>query len=87
MSRYDVLVVDDDPGQRSLLTSFLHSQGFETLTAASGEQALEIADMLIRSGAIGLIVIGVAPGWLPLVWTALAGIGLGAALITIKLFK
>lgn len=36
-----ILIVDDDPGQRSLLDSFLRSQGFETVLADSGEQALE----------------------------------------------
>jgi DNA-binding NtrC family response regulator len=36
-----ILIVDDDPGQRSLLDSFLRSQGFDTLPVASGEQALE----------------------------------------------
>ena len=35
-----VLVVDDDPGQRSLLDSFLGSQGFEIVTVDSGEKAL-----------------------------------------------
>jgi DNA-binding NtrC family response regulator len=35
-----ILIVDDDPGQRSLLDSFLKSQGFGTTVAASGEQAL-----------------------------------------------
>ena len=35
-----ILVVDDDPGQRSLLESFLKSQGFAITTVASGEQAL-----------------------------------------------
>jgi DNA-binding NtrC family response regulator len=37
-----ILIVDDDPGQRSLLDSFLRSQGFETRVAASGQQALEM---------------------------------------------
>jgi len=37
-----ILIVDDDPGQRSLLDSFLHSQGFETVLADSGERALEM---------------------------------------------
>jgi DNA-binding NtrC family response regulator len=37
-----ILVVDDDPGQRSLLDSFLQSQGFHTDLAESGERALEI---------------------------------------------
>lgn len=35
-----ILVVDDDSGQRSLLTSFLSTQGFATSAAASGEEAL-----------------------------------------------
>ncbi len=37
-----ILIVDDDPGQRSLLDSFLRNQGFEIITASSGQQALEI---------------------------------------------
>ena len=36
-----ILVVDDDPGQRSLLHSFLSSQGFDIVLADSGEAALE----------------------------------------------
>jgi len=39
-----ILVVDDDAGQRSLLESFLSSQGFTLLTASSGEEALAILD-------------------------------------------
>jgi len=31
-----ILIVDDDPSQRSLLNSFLRSQGFDTVTADSG---------------------------------------------------
>src|SRR5436190_11647875 len=42
LGTYRILIVDDDPGQRSLLDSFLRSQGFHTLLAPSGEQALEI---------------------------------------------
>ena len=37
-----ILIVDDDPGQRSLLDSFLRSQGFETVTVGSGEEALKV---------------------------------------------
>src|SRR5437899_3692595 len=36
-----ILIVDDDPAQRSLLDSFLKSQGFDTVPVASGEKALE----------------------------------------------
>jgi DNA-binding NtrC family response regulator len=37
-----ILIVDDDPGQRSLLDSFLSSQGFVTTLAESGERALAL---------------------------------------------
>ena len=37
-----ILIVDDDPGQRSLLNSFLTGQGFKSLTAKSGEEALTL---------------------------------------------
>ncbi|MBW8863703.1 MAG: sigma-54-dependent Fis family transcriptional regulator [Verrucomicrobia bacterium] len=37
-----ILIVDDDSGQRSLLDSFLRSQGFEITLAESGERALEL---------------------------------------------
>src|SRR5208337_750164 len=47
-----ILIVDDDPGQRSLLDSFLRSQGFETVTVSSGEQALET----LRSGEISMMI-------------------------------
>jgi DNA-binding NtrC family response regulator len=47
-----ILIVDDDPGQRSLLDSFLRSQGFETVVASSGEQALEF----LRAGEFGLMI-------------------------------
>jgi DNA-binding NtrC family response regulator len=36
-----ILIVDDDPGQRSLLDSFLRGQGFDTVPVASGQEALE----------------------------------------------
>src|SRR5687768_2126645 len=35
-----ILIVDDDSAQRSLLSSFLSGQGFITTTAPSGEEAL-----------------------------------------------
>src|SRR5512142_1544480 len=47
-----ILIVDDDPGQRSLLDSFLRSQGFETVTASSGEKALET----LRAGGFGMMI-------------------------------
>ena len=47
-----VLIVDDDPGQRSLLDSFLRGQGFATRTAASGEEALGV----LRDGEIDMMI-------------------------------
>jgi DNA-binding NtrC family response regulator len=39
-----ILIVDDDPGQRSLLDAFLKGQGFQTVPVDSGEKALEALD-------------------------------------------
>ena len=36
----DILIVDDDAGQRSLLTSFLTGQGFDRAVAVNGRDAL-----------------------------------------------
>ncbi|MCS7090055.1 MAG: sigma-54 dependent transcriptional regulator [Verrucomicrobiota bacterium] len=47
-----ILIVDDDPGQRSLLESFLRSQGYATLTASSGEEALS----LLQSQSVDLLI-------------------------------
>ncbi|MBI5693568.1 MAG: sigma-54-dependent Fis family transcriptional regulator [Verrucomicrobia bacterium] len=37
-----ILVVDDDPGQRNLLETFLRAKGYRTHSAASGEAALQL---------------------------------------------
>jgi DNA-binding NtrC family response regulator len=50
--RPHILIVDDDPGQRSLLDSFLKSQGFATTVVASGEQALAA----LRSGTFAMMI-------------------------------
>ena len=47
-----ILIVDDDAGQRSLLNSFLTSQGFQTVVVDSGEQALEV----LRTQAINMMI-------------------------------
>ena len=47
-----ILIVDDDPGQRSLLDSFLRGQGFETVLADSGERALET----LRAGRFDMMI-------------------------------
>jgi DNA-binding NtrC family response regulator len=47
-----ILVVDDDPGQRSLLDSFLRSQGFGIVVVDSGEKALET----LRAGKFDMMI-------------------------------
>ena len=47
-----ILVVDDDPGQRSLLDSFLRSQKFETVLVDSGMKALET----LRAGKFDMMI-------------------------------
>jgi DNA-binding NtrC family response regulator len=47
-----ILIVDDDPGQRSLLDSFLRSQGFGTVVVDSGEKALET----LRAGKFDMMI-------------------------------
>ncbi len=70
-----VLVVDDEPGFRDLYAGALKSAGFETLCAASGEEALELLskgaapDMAVSDvkmpGIDGLALIGLAREILP----------------------
>jgi DNA-binding NtrC family response regulator len=47
-----ILIVDDDPGQRSLLETFLRSQKFETVLADSGKHALET----LRTGKFDMMI-------------------------------
>jgi DNA-binding NtrC family response regulator len=47
-----ILIVDDDPGQRSLLNSFLTSQGLKTTVVESGERALAV----LRSDEISMMI-------------------------------
>src|SRR5918992_2045872 len=57
-----VLVVDDDPAQRRILEETIKRLGFDTKTAASGEQALEILAGP-EHGSISLVLLDlVMPG-------------------------
>jgi DNA-binding NtrC family response regulator len=47
-----ILIVDDDAGQRSLLNTFLTSQGFKTVVVDSGERALEV----LRTEEIAMMI-------------------------------
>lgn len=48
----EILVVDDDAGQRSLLESYLKGQGYQVHTASRGDQALE----RLRQQPFGLMI-------------------------------
>ena len=48
-----ILIVDDDPGQRSLLDSFLRSQGFETVTGRVGRSR---PWRRLRAGGISMMI-------------------------------
>jgi len=43
---HPILVVDDDPNSRELLQRTLESEGFQVVTASSGEEGLELARQL-----------------------------------------
>jgi len=47
-----ILIVDDDPAQRSLLDSFLAGQGFLTVVVPSGERALDV----LRSQNVDMMI-------------------------------
>jgi two-component system, response regulator PdtaR len=40
--RYTILVADDDPGNREVLSGLLQDRGFVTVQAGSGEEAIDI---------------------------------------------
>ena len=62
-ARQSILLVDDDDGVRALLDEVFTAAGFTALTAASGEEALEVA----VSARPALVVLDVSlPGLLGL---------------------
>jgi DNA-binding NtrC family response regulator len=57
-----VLIVDDDPAQRRILEETVKRFGFETQTASSGEQAIQLIEAA-EQGAISLMLLDlVMPG-------------------------
>jgi len=60
MARTKVLVVDDEPGIRNLVTAYLNAEGYEYQTASDGKQALD----LIRTYKPDVIILDIM---LPLV--------------------
>ncbi len=53
MAALDILIVEDEASQREMLGDFLLKEGHQVLTAASGEEALE----LLRNQAFDLLLI------------------------------
>jgi len=52
LSKYKLLVVDDDPDFRAIMSSIIEEAGFSTISADSGIQALE----KIKSNSIDLVI-------------------------------
>ena len=50
---YSILIADDDKNCRQALRDIMEPQGFHTLLASSGEEALDI----VRAGAIHLVLL------------------------------
>ena len=48
-----ILVVDDEPGLRRLITEVMKAKGYETIEAASGEEAL----MLLESEEVNIVLL------------------------------
>jgi two-component system, response regulator PdtaR len=40
--RYSILITDDDPGSQETLRDIVEAEGYQTLLASSGEEALDI---------------------------------------------
>ncbi len=62
-SRELVLVVDDDPAQRDLLTRFLQRQGFAVQTAPDGRAGLELARVLHPRAILLDVMMPQMDGW------------------------
>ena len=56
---HSVLVVDDDPGIRLLLTTFLQRQGFRSLKACNGREALDA----MGAGKADLVILDLMMPW------------------------
>ncbi len=63
VSRELVLVVDDDPAQRDLLTRFLQRQGFAVQTAPDGRAGLELARVLHPRAILLDVMMPQMDGW------------------------
>jgi DNA-binding NtrC family response regulator len=58
-----LLIVDDDPAQRRILEETIKRLGFETKSASSGEQAIQILEGPARAD-IGLVLLDLVMGGL-----------------------
>ena len=49
MPKYNLLIVDDDTETVQMLTEFLSEKEYDVDSALSGEEALKIADAILRA--------------------------------------
>ena len=62
-ARQTVLVIDDDPSQRDLMSKFLERQGFNVRTASNGPSGLEIARMVMPRAITLDVMMPQVDGW------------------------
>ncbi len=62
-SRHLVLVIDDDPSQRDLLTRFLEREGFAVRTAPDGKAGIEMARILHPRAILLDVMMPKMDGW------------------------
>ena len=53
MKTYSILITDDDPGCREALRDIVEPEGFRTLLASSGEEAVDI----VREESVHLLLL------------------------------
>ncbi len=58
-----VLVVDDDPAVREMLTRFLASEGFRPVTAGGGKEGLDLAERLRPAAIVLDVLMPQMDGW------------------------
>ena len=63
LARKKILIVDDEPGVRELLTECLAGGGYEIRTAGSGEEALETAAVFLPDLILLDLVMPEMDGW------------------------
>jgi CheY-like chemotaxis protein len=63
MQPHTVLIVDDDPDFRRVLSDVLQDEGYTVVDAANGQEALQVLDTLIPDVIVLDLIMPVLNGW------------------------